>query len=198
MHRGDPPVERDQEIRMRQYRWCRGYVEQSRHHIDENNEFHGERKSIYLILKDITLLYQMGISKTIKTPKQLWSLFFAYKTAIKKKPRHRFVLSQRTGKMVKEKLETPLTKEGFYNYVANQGIIVTLKDYFSDRDERYTEFVPICTRIREEIRQDQIEGGMVGQYNASLTARINGLADKTEVTGENGGPIQVITGMEII
>lgn len=101
--------------------------------------------------------------------------------------------------MVKEKLEKPLTKEGFYNYVADQGIISTLKDYFADLNDKYTEFSPICTRIREEIRQDQIEGGMVGQFNASLTARINGLADKAELSGPGGGPLQLqqITGMEI-
>lgn len=141
----------------------------------------------------------MGISKSIKTPKQLWTLFVSYKTGVKKKPRHRYVLSQRTGKMVKEKLETPLTKEGFYNFVANQGVVITLKDYFSNKDDRYSDFAPICTRIREEIRQDQIEGGLVGQYNASLTARINGLVDKQELTGADGGPLQVqsITGMEI-
>jgi len=141
----------------------------------------------------------MGISKTIKTADQLWRLFEGYRTVTKKKPRTRYVMNQRTGRMVKEKLETPLTKEGFYNYVANQGIVSTLKDYFSNREDRYEKFVPICTRIMEEIRQDQLEGGLVGQYNASLTARINGLTDKTEFSGPNGGPIQTeqITGMEI-
>jgi hypothetical protein len=32
------------------------------------------------------------------------------------------------------------------------------------------------------IRQDQIEGGMVGQYNPSITQRLNGLTEKTDVT----------------
>ena len=129
----------------------------------------------------------------------LWKYFLDYKKATKARPRIRYQMNQRTGRMVKEKLETPLTKEGFYNYVADQGIMCTLKDYFSNRDDRYETFVPICTRIMEEIRRDQIEGGMVGQYNASLTARINGLVDKAEVSGPNGGPLQVqqITGMEI-
>lgn len=122
----------------------------------------------------------MGLSKTLESPDELWQLFLDYKSATKKKPRHRYVMNQRTGRFGKEKLEVPLTKEGFYNFVANQGVISTLKDYFSNRDERYEEFVPICSRIRDEITQDQIEGGMVGQYNASITQRLNGLADKTE------------------
>lgn len=132
----------------------------------------------------------MGKHKNIKNPDQLWTLFIGYKTAVKKKPRHRFVMNQRTGRMIKEKLEVPLTKEGFYNYVAYQGFMTTLKDYFSNRENRYESFVPICTRIRAEITQDQIEGGMVGQYNPSITQRLNGLTDKQELTGPDGGPIR--------
>lgn len=141
----------------------------------------------------------MGISKTIRTPKHMWEMFMAYKSDVKAHPRFRYQMNQRTGRMIEEKLQVPLTKEGFYNFVANKGVASTLKDYFSNREDRYEDFVPICTRIREEIRQDQIEGGMVGQFNASLTARINGLSDKHELTGENGGPVQFqnITGMEI-
>lgn len=140
-----------------------------------------------------------GRPKNIKSPQQLWDLFVAYKTATKKRKRTRDVLSQRSGRMVKEKLEVPLTKEGFYCYVADQGIMSTLRDYFSNKDGAYTQFLPICTRIIEVIRNDQIEGGMVGQFNPSLTARINGLVDKQELTGKDGGPIQTqqITGMEI-
>ena len=33
----------------------------------------------------------------------------------------------------------------------------------------------------DEIRQDQIEGGMSGIYNPSITQRLNGLTDKSEV-----------------
>jgi hypothetical protein len=40
--------------------------------------------------------------------------------------------------------------------------------------------VTICTHIKEIVRQDQIEGGMVGQYNPSITQRLNGLKEQTE------------------
>jgi HPt (histidine-containing phosphotransfer) domain-containing protein len=46
----------------------------------------------------------------------------------------------------------------------------------------YTEYATICSRIEEAIRMDQIEGGMVGQYNASITQRINALKEHTDVT----------------
>lgn len=141
-----------------------------------------------------------GRPKNIKSPNQLWELFLAYKAEVKKRPRRRQLMNQRTGRMVWEKLETPLTKEGFYNFVADQGIMSTLRDYFSNKDDAYKEFLPIITRIGDQIRQDQIEGGMVGQYNSSLTARINGLSDRQELTGANGEAIKIeqITGMEVI
>jgi hypothetical protein len=59
--------------------------------------------------------------------------------------------------------------EDEYNWLKNQG-------------EIYGEFVPICSYIKREIRTDQINGGMVGQYNASITQRLNGLTEKTETT----------------
>jgi hypothetical protein len=72
-----------------------------------------------------------------------------------------------------------LTLEGFNIFCFERYGLV--KHYFKNQDNLYNEFIPICSYIREEIRQDQIEGGMVGQYNASITQRLNGLVDKQEV-----------------
>jgi hypothetical protein len=47
-------------------------------------------------------------------------------------------------------------------------------------DNRYSNYIAICSRIRKSIRKDQIEGGMVGQYNPSITQRLNGLKEQTE------------------
>ena len=57
----------------------------------------------------------------------------------------------------------------------------------------YEAYVSICSHIKEEIRQDQIEGGMVGQFNPSITQRLNGLTEKTDVTtqGERISEIKV-------
>jgi hypothetical protein len=49
-------------------------------------------------------------------------------------------------------------------------------------NKAYNDFCAISAHIKKEIRQDQIAGGMVGQYNASLTARLNGLTEKVENT----------------
>jgi hypothetical protein len=57
-----------------------------------------------------------------------------------------------------------------------------VQDYFANYEGRYSEYTTICSRIEEAIRMDQIEGGMVGQYNASITQRINALKEHTDVT----------------
>ena len=71
--------------------------------------------------------------------------------------------------------------EGFENYVADiPNLPMDLGDYFENRNSAYSEFSAICSRIKRAIRQDQIEGGMAGIYNPSITQRLNGLVEKSE------------------
>lgn len=62
------------------------------------------------------------------------------------------------------------------------GIINDIGDYFKNKDGRYSDYAPICSRIKTIIRQDQIEGGMAMIYNPSITQRLNGLKESTDVT----------------
>jgi hypothetical protein len=87
--------------------------------------------------------------------------------------------------MVKEPLERPLTLEGFETYLFEKDIISDVSDYFENKDDRYSDYVPICRMIKKIIRKDQIEGGMVGQYNPSITQRLNNLVEKTDNKNEN-------------
>jgi len=119
-----------------------------------------------------------GLGKYIGTPEELWKLFEAYKKDVKSKP---FIVTDWVGGMgtqVERKKEKPLTMEGFSMFCWDK--ISQVKDYFSNRDGRYGEYVLICARIKEAIRQDQIEGGMSGMYNPSITQRLNGLVEKTQ------------------
>ena len=70
--------------------------------------------------------------------------------------------------------------EGFENWCADAGIIDGLEHYCANTKGNYSDYLSICSRIKRVIRQDQIEGGMVGQYNASITQRLNSLVDKQE------------------
>jgi hypothetical protein len=119
-------------------------------------------------------------SKYIETPEQMYELFEAYKA--NRKPRE---IQKATVKgVVSEFHMPPLTMEGFDVYVMNYEGTQSkgVEQYFSNREGRYSAYVDICSRIKREIRNDQIEGGMVGQYNPSITQRLNNLTEKTDVT----------------
>jgi hypothetical protein len=120
----------------------------------------------------------MAKHKYIETPEKLLELFDSYRLEVKSNPRYKYMLSQKTAEMIAEPLERPLTYEGFSVYCFHK--IGSIKHYFENRDDSYTNYVPICKMIKETIRLDQIEGGMVGQYNSSITQRLNGLTEKTE------------------
>lgn len=118
----------------------------------------------------------MAKKKYIETPEKLYELFEAYKA--NRKPRE---IQKATATGVKSEWHTPpLTMEGFENYC--EDVIGCVHQYFVNQDNAYTEYLNICSRIKRLIRQDQIEGGMVGQYNPSITQRLNGLTEKTDVT----------------
>jgi len=130
-------------------------------------------------------------SKYIETPEKLYEIFQEYKKSLK--PRE---IQKATPKGVVSEWHTPpLTMEGFEVFVYNwEGIESKgVEQYFSNRDGRYLAYVDICSRIKKEIRRDQIEGGMVGQFNPSITQRLNGLTEKTDVTtqGERISEIKV-------
>ena len=124
----------------------------------------------------------MGKNKYIETPQKMWDLFEAYKKQTKENPRTKIEYVGKDGKRVETPLETPLTMEGFSGYVYGQGVTTNIHDYFANTREAYKDYSSICSRIREEVRQDQITGGLVGQYNASITQRLNNLAERTHNT----------------
>lgn len=133
----------------------------------------------------------MGVHKKIPTPELMMEYFNSYKNEIKDNPIlvHDFV--GKDADEVQRKRERPLTMEGFENWLFTNGIISDISDYFENKDERYSDFIPICRAIKRIIRQDQIEGGMAGVYNPSITQRLNALVEKSEV--KNTGTTVVIT-----
>jgi hypothetical protein len=77
--------------------------------------------------------------------------------------------------------EKPLTIDGFECWCYDNDIISDLSQYFANTEQRYSDYQTICSRIRKAVRTDQIEGGMAGIYNPSITQRLNGLVEKSEV-----------------
>jgi hypothetical protein len=131
----------------------------------------------------------MGKRKYIETPEKMWDLFEAYRKDVKDNPRYVFDYVGKDGTEVRKPLERPLTIEGFKNYCYK--VVGCIHQYLVNQDDLYSDYMTICSRIRETIRQDQIEGGMVGQYNASITQRLNGL--KEQVENNTNHNIQVLS-----
>jgi hypothetical protein len=118
--------------------------------------------------------------KLIESPEKLMEIFEAYKAHCADNPRIKWVLSQKTAEMVPEPLRVPLTNEGFEIFCYKN--YSDVHHYFDNTDGRYSEYRTICTHIKKEIRNDQITGGMVGQFNPSITQRLNSLKEHTDVT----------------
>ena len=123
----------------------------------------------------------MAKHKYIETPEKMWEYFEAYVKHVKSTPRMKMVFVGKDGNKDYELLERPLTLEGFELYLFNEGIISDISHYFANLDNRYSEYIAICSRVKKSIREDQISGGMVGQYNPSITQRLNGLVDQKQV-----------------
>ena len=128
-----------------------------------------------------------GRPRNVETPEQMWELFCEYAAHIKRNPILKQDFVGKDGEEVYRKLEKPLTLDGFENYCYD--IVGCVEQYFKNQDGLYEQFIPICTRIRKEIRQDQITGGMAGIYNPSITQRLNGLTEKQELKHE--GTIEI-------
>lgn len=122
----------------------------------------------------------MGRHKNIETPEIMWELFCEYRIEVKNNPKCKNDFAGKDADEVIKKLERPLTLEGFENYCADQNVIQDLSQYFANTEGRYSDYQTICSRIRRTIKQDQIEGGMVGIYNPSITQRLNNLVERTE------------------
>lgn len=121
----------------------------------------------------------MPKEKLIKTPEQLYELFEAYKNSLT----YREIQKATAGGVKTEKHKPPLTISGFRVFGHKNGYSV--EHYFANTNDSYTEYRTICKLIEDEIRTDQIEGGMVGQYNPSITQRLNGLVEKTDNKNQN-------------
>ena len=134
----------------------------------------------------------MGRHKNIETPEIMWELFCEYRTEVKSNPIT--IVEQKKGNTIIPKgfegdlpdaivelpAQRPLTMEGFQNFLDDQDVISDVTDYFENKNNSYSDFLRICRRIKRTIRQDQIEGGMAGIYNPSITQRLNNLIEKTE------------------
>lgn len=75
------------------------------------------------------------------------------------------------------------TKQGLANHL---GIPVSRLDLYKEK-EGWSDVMEIVENV---LYQQKFEGAAAGLLNASIISRDLGLADKSEITGADGGPIQ--------
>jgi hypothetical protein len=121
-------------------------------------------------------------TRIFDTPEQVYTAFEEYKEDLKSQS-NEWIKVQYVGKdgdRVTEPQKVPMTFEGFKRFCrSNYGEI---EQYFTNQGGYYDEFIGICTRIKEEIRENQILGGLLGFYNPSITQRLNNLVERQDVT----------------
>lgn len=134
----------------------------------------------------------MSKNKYIESPEKLIELFADYCKYTKDNPIKKQDFVGKDADEVQRKLEKPLSWVGFECYLYDQGIIGDLSSYEQNRDESYTNYLPIITRIKKYINHDQFTGATVGIYQQNIIARSLGLVEKTnsELTGKDGGAIE--------
>lgn len=117
-------------------------------------------------------------ARSMESPEKMLEAFEAYRVKVSENPIKKMVFVGKDGDTKWEHRDRPLTYEGFLNYCSdNHGDV---HHYFENTDKRYNDYREVCSRIRREIKQNQIEGGMAGIFNNSITQRLNGLVDKVQ------------------
>jgi hypothetical protein len=139
----------------------------------------------------------MHPTRIFKTPEELKAAWDNYKLSLKDQakewPKIQYV--GKDGHRMTDYPVLPYTLEGFKRYCReNHGDI---HHYFESKEVYYDEFRGICSHVKEEIREQQITGGMLGFYNPSITQRLNGLVEKSETKNEHSGTINANFGNTI-
>lgn len=120
-----------------------------------------------------------GRPPKFKTAKELEKAFEDYKAFVDANPYE--IVTEYKGETMVRKVQHPYTLCGFMVFVDSGR---EWKDFARYNKERGEDFCALITRIETDVREHQVTGGMTGQYNSNLTARLNGLTDKKDVTSK--------------
>lgn len=119
-------------------------------------------------------------SRIFRDPDELERAFELYKENLKVEAAE-WVKVQYVGKeaqRMEDSYKLPYSLDDFQVFChKNFG---NVHQYFENKDKLYDDFVGICAIIKQEIRANQIRGGLLGIYSPSLTQRLNNITDKIE------------------
>lgn len=127
----------------------------------------------------------LGRPRIFDTPKDLWEAASKYFDHCIKNPlvKHEIITSGSKSTTKEFYHDIPFTWEGLYVFLG----VESLDRYKSNQD-----FVGIIAHIGNIIYNKKYSGAAAGLFNANIIARDLGLADKKELTGKDGGAIEVV------
>lgn len=129
------------------------------------------------------------MKRIFETPEDLEKAFEQYKAHLDIEAQ-KWLKVQYVGKEGERKTDAqkvPMSLEGFEVFCyKNYGCV---EQYFKNQGGYYADYVPICSRIKTEIRADQITGGLLGFYNPSITQRLNNLAETQNINAKVEQPL---------
>ena len=114
--------------------------------------------------------------RNLDNPQQLWDAFQEYK---KNLPIIEVPVSHVKQGYVFLPIPSPMTMEGFKGYCWSVNI-GDIKRYIDNSDGNFQDYVPIITRMKEEIFNHNLSRAAAGMYKENLIARQLGLADKNQ------------------
>jgi hypothetical protein len=129
----------------------------------------------------------MPLPRNFPTPQHLRDAFDKYKEWAKGNPLKVHDYVGKDAKEVYKLKERPLSLSGFYAWSYREELGAA-EQYFKNQSELYGDYIPICRAIKEEIRADQIDGGMAGVYNPSITQRLNNLNETQTIEHKGNLP----------
>lgn len=124
----------------------------------------------------------------IFTPDQLWDASCEYFGWVEENPLYEMKPFAYQGVVVQE----PVAK---MRAMTIDGLCIFLDisrrtwDLYRGRED----YIPVVERVEQIIRQQKFAGAAADLLNPNIIARDLGLADKSELSGPNGGPVQVST-----
>lgn len=130
------------------------------------------------------------------TPEVLWALACEYFGEAHKDKMYMkdFIRSgDSAGKIVDLPVDRPYSWTSLELFVLQKGVRRCLSDIRLNKDNAFTEFIPVVQQISSVIYQQKFDGAAVGGYNPQLIIRDLGLADKTDVKLQQEQPLFVDT-----
>lgn len=119
-----------------------------------------------------------GRPRRIKSPEEMEDLFIEYKTWASQNPwiKKDFVKSgEYAGQIIDLPIERALTEWGFAVYIG------LARSHLIEYGKR-PEFRDTYSRIKDEMTEQRVSGGLACVYNANLVARIDGITEKNDLT----------------